>query len=52
MTRPDPRRIAGEEALLLAHTSIKLPPVAPATTVFHLDESKARAFLGDSPAKT
>jgi hypothetical protein len=37
-----------EEALLLAHASIELPPAAPAaTSLLHLDESKARAFLGD-----
>jgi hypothetical protein len=39
---------AEEEALLLAHASIELPPAAPAAAaLFHLDESKARAFLGD-----
>jgi hypothetical protein len=37
-----------EEALLLAHASIELSPAAPAAAaLFHLDESKARAFLGD-----
>jgi hypothetical protein len=36
----------------LAHASIELPPVAPATAaLLHLDESKARAFLGDSSSK-
>jgi hypothetical protein len=39
---------AEEEALLLAHASIKLPPAAPAAAaLLHLDESKAHAFLGD-----
>jgi hypothetical protein len=41
-----------EEALLLAHTSIELSPAAPATAaLLHLDESKARAFLGDGSSK-
>jgi hypothetical protein len=38
---------AEEEALLLAHASIELPPAAPTAAALHLDESKARAFLGD-----
>jgi hypothetical protein len=37
-----------EQALLLAHTSIELPPVAPAAAaLLHLDETKAHALLGD-----
>jgi hypothetical protein len=43
---------AEEEALLLAHASIELSPAAPAAaTLLHLDESKARAFLGDDSSK-
>jgi hypothetical protein len=34
--------------LLLAHASIELPPAASAAAaLLHLDESKARTFLGD-----
>jgi hypothetical protein len=41
-----------EEALLLAHTSIELSLAAlAATALLHLDESKARAFLGDGSSK-
>jgi hypothetical protein len=41
-----------EEALLLAHASIKPSPAAPAAVaLLHLDESKARAFLGDGSNK-
>jgi hypothetical protein len=37
-----------EPALLLAHTSIELPPAASATAaLLHLDELKAYALLGD-----
>jgi hypothetical protein len=43
---------AEEEALLLAHARIELSPAAPAAaTLLHLDESKARAFLGDGSSK-
>jgi hypothetical protein len=43
---------AEEEALLLAHASIELSPVTPAAVaLLHLDESKARAFLGDGSSK-
>jgi hypothetical protein len=38
--------------LLLAHASIKLSPVAPTiAALLHLDESKARAFLGNCSSK-
>jgi hypothetical protein len=38
--------------LLLAHASIELSPAAPvAAALLHLDESKARAFLGDGSSK-
>jgi hypothetical protein len=50
-TRPGSHAQAeGEEpALLLAHTSIELPPAAPAAAaLLHLDEPKAHALLGDS----
>ena len=36
-----------EPALLLAHASIELPPVASAVAALHLDEPRAHAFLGD-----
>jgi hypothetical protein len=36
-----------EEALLLAHASIELPPAAPTAATLHLDELKAHDFLGD-----
>jgi hypothetical protein len=39
---------AEEETLLLAHASIELPSAAPdAAALLHLDELKARTFLGD-----
>jgi hypothetical protein len=38
-----------EPALLLAHTSIKLPPAASAAAaLLHLDESRAHTFPGDA----
>jgi hypothetical protein len=38
--------------MLLAHASIELSPAAPAATaILHLDESKARTFLGDGSSK-
>jgi hypothetical protein len=38
-----------EPALLLAHASIELPPVASAiAALLHLDEPRAHAFLGDA----
>jgi hypothetical protein len=43
---------AEEEALLLAHASIEPSPATPAAAaLLHLDESKARAFLGDGSNK-
>jgi hypothetical protein len=42
---------AKEEALLLIHESIELPPAAPSTSALHLDESKACAFLDGGSSK-
>jgi hypothetical protein len=52
VARPTSYKREAEEALLLAHASIELSLAASAAAaLLHLDESRARAFLGDGSNK-